>query len=128
MILRLLDSDILIDFFKKKERATKLVNSFLQEGNVATSALSVAELRIGWSDEEAAFYLPRFYKLFQIEPVTKEIAEVAGKLRRDSQRAGRTLPTIDTLIAATAIHLDATLVTNNIKDFPIPNLKLAPPV
>lgn len=127
MILRLLDSDILIDFFKKKDYATTLVNTFVKEGTVVTSALSVAELRMGWNDEEAAFYLPRFYKLFRIEPVTKEIAERAGALRRNSRRAGRTLPTIDTLIAATALHLDATLVTNNVKDFPIPTLKLAPP-
>lgn len=126
MILRLLDSDILIDFFKKRELVSNQVNSFLQEGPVVTSALSVAELRMGWSDEDAAFYLPRFYKLFRIEPVTTEIAEVAGKLRRDSQRAGRTLPTIDTLIAATALHLDATLISNNVKDFPIPSLKLTP--
>lgn len=126
MILRLLDSNILIDFFKKKERATTLVNTYLKEGPVVTSALCVAELRMGWNDEEAAFYLPRFYKLFGIEPITKEIAELAGALRRESQRTGRTLPTIDTLIAATALHLDATLITNNVKDFPIPSLKLAP--
>jgi hypothetical protein len=35
-------------------------------------------------------------------------------------------PITDTLIAATALHYGLTLITNNQKDFPMPELKLHP--
>ena len=42
---------------------------------------------------------------------------VAGRWGRVQARAGRTLPVIDGLLAATALQHDLTLVTRNVKDF-----------
>lgn len=126
MISYLLDSDILMDFFKKKEEAVDLITKLVEKGKLATSILSVTELRAGWSKEQAKFFLQRFYKLVEIKNITKEIAELAGELRWEYKSHGISLPTIDTLIAATAIVEDYQLVTRNKKDFPIPQLKLYP--
>lgn len=52
-----LDSDILMDFFKKKRNAVDLVSSLVQEGNLATSILSVAELRAGLNFKQAKIFL-----------------------------------------------------------------------
>ena len=41
--------------------------------------------------------------------------------------AGRPLPTIDSLLAATALHHELRLVTRNTKDFAIPGLELINP-
>lgn len=42
---------------------------------------------------------------------------IADRWGRVQARAGRTLPVIDGLLAATALHYDLTLVTRNTKDF-----------
>lgn len=126
MMSYLLDSDILIDFFKKREEAVDLISKLDKEGSLTSSILSVAELRAGWSNKQAKFFLPRFYKFVSIKNITKEIAELAGEFRWEYKTKGISLPTIDTLIAATAIVEDCQLVTRNRKDFPMPQLKLYP--
>jgi predicted nucleic acid-binding protein len=57
-------------------------------------------------------------------PVTKEIAEQAGIWRQEYKSKGKQLGTPDTVIAATAYLHDYSLVTNNTKDYPMPELKL----
>lgn len=122
------DTDVLINFFNKRTVELELVAKFIQENRHLTiSALSLTELLTGWTNEQAARHLPKLTNGFHIQGVSVEIAALAGKLRRDYKSKGRLLPTVDTLIAATALSLNATLVTNNTKDFPIPGLKLAPP-
>ena len=58
--------------------------------------------------------------------VSRNIAELAGKFLKDYKAKGISLPTIDTLIASTAIIEDCQVVTGNKKDFPMPQLKLYP--
>ena len=50
----------------------------------------------------------------RILPVTQPVAERWGLLLA---RAGRSVPAIDSLLAATALHHDLQLVTRNVKDF-----------
>ncbi len=120
----LFDTDILIDFFKLKEPATALIKRFLNKEPMAISVLSVAELRAGWSEEQAARHVPRLYTLFTVEDVTKDIAEQAGKWRQGYKPKGITVPAIDAMIAATAHRKGYCLVTNNTKDYPMPELRL----
>lgn len=49
--------------------------------------------------------------------VSREIAQLAGDIRSSLSSMGRKIKLPDALIASTAIHLDATLVSNNDKDF-----------
>ncbi len=60
----------------------------------------------------------------QILPLTLEVAEHWALLKA---QAGRTLPAIDSLIAATALHHDFDLVTRNTKDFANLGLRLVDP-
>lgn len=126
MNIYVFDTDVLINFFNKRKTELDLVAKFIQENRQLTiSALSLTELLTGWTDEQAARHMPKLKDGFHIQGVSVEIASLAGKLRRDYKTNGRLLPTIDTLIAATALSLNATLVTNNTKDFPMPDLKLS---
>ena len=52
---------------------------------------------------------------------------VADRWGRLLAAAGRPLPTIDSLLAATALHHELRLVTRNTKDFAIPGLELINP-
>jgi len=123
MTTYLMDSDVLMDFFKKRKEAISLVTKLLTEGKIAASILSVTELRAGWTTDQARFFLPRFYRLVKVEDINPEIAELAGKYRNEYKSKDITIPTIDTLIASTAILNDYQLVTRNKKDFPMPEIK-----
>jgi hypothetical protein len=54
-------------------------------------------------------------------------AAVADCLGRMLANAGRPLPAIDSLLAATALHHGMTLVTRNIRDFELPGLAIINP-
>jgi len=67
--------------------------------------------------------LPTFF-LGRVLNVDAPVADRWGRLRND---AGRPLPAIDGLLAATALQHDLTLVTRNVKDFKGLNLTLVNP-
>ena len=120
----LVDSDVLMFYFKRKEPYTSFLESILGKIPVSISILSVAELRAGWDDKQASYYLPHLYTLFTLEEITKAIMEQAGAWRQQYKTKGVTLHTVDASIAATAFLNDYSLVTNNKKDFPIPELHI----
>ena len=120
----LLDTDVLIDLFQHKEPAKILIARLSEHALLAISTLTITELRSGWTGEQADFLLPRLYALCSIVPITKEIAEQAGIWRQEYKSKGQQLGTPDTVIAATAYLYDHSLVTNNAKDYPMPELKL----
>jgi predicted nucleic acid-binding protein len=57
-------------------------------------------------------------------PVTRAIAETAGRLKRRAR--GRAVELTDCLIAATALIEGAALATGNVKHYPMPELTLLP--
>lgn len=60
-----------------------------------------------------------------VREVDLHVALAFGLLRGEMLDSGRTVPDMDALIAATAIHEDLTLVTHNVSDFlGIPNLRI----
>lgn len=124
----LIDSDVLIDLFKKKTEALQLIKDLGEIGRTSISPISVAELRSGWDENEAKERLPHLYAIFDVIPLTKDIAEVAGKYRESYSRQGIRLPTMDVLIAATAITHTCCLVTRNIKHYPMPDIEIYPDI
>jgi len=120
----LVDTDVLVDFFKHKEPAKALIAKLSRTTTLALSTLTITELRSGWTSEQADFLLPRLYALCTVVPVTKAIAEQAGKWRQEYKSKGVSLGTPDTVIAATAYLHDSPLLTNNAKDYPMPELTL----
>ena len=119
----LVDTDIWVDFFHDQKYARDLINELSARGYVCTSILSITELRTGFTQEQTELYLPRFYKITEIIQVSRSAALLAGKFRWEFRRRGVTIPTVDSIIAATAIENSYKLVTRNKKDFPMPEIK-----
>ena len=123
----LIDSDVLMEFFKKRGKAADLLNTLRQQGTLAMSALSIMELQAGWTDEQAQHFFPLIYAGTDVVDVTREALQYAGRLRRDYRKHGIDLPSIDTIIAATAIHNKMCMVTYNRRNFePIQEPELYP--
>jgi len=53
----------------------------------------------------------------RIVPIDSAIADRWGLIAAEARRRGITLPVIDGLLAATALHRNLTIVSRNVKDF-----------
>jgi tRNA(fMet)-specific endonuclease VapC len=87
---------------------------------VGISAIVGAELILGFSEANSRLkaMLERFLREFPVQPFDEKAARAYGRV---SFRRGK----LDRLLAAHALSLEATLVTNNVRDFnDVPGLKL----
>jgi predicted nucleic acid-binding protein len=127
----LVDSDWLIDALIGVPAAVSLLARLRTEG-LAVSIISYGELvegTIGAADPQAE--LERVHTLlapYPLVPLSRPIMETFARSRVDLRRAGRLIPDLDLLIAATAIDHDLTLVTRNVRHFGrIPAVRLYEP-
>jgi predicted nucleic acid-binding protein len=67
--------------------------------------------------------LPRWFG-DRILDIDQDVAKRWGRLQSEMSK---TIPAIDSLIAATALHHDLRLVTRNVKDFKYPSLQIICP-
>ena len=124
MVKCLLDTNVISEL-RKKDRMHQGLDDWWQSidiGDVYLSVLVLGELRQGiemlrlrnssgaarlenWLDTVAAGFGAR------VLPVSLPVADTWGKLG-----VRRTLPLVDSLLAATAITHDLTLVTRNVRD------------
>lgn len=103
-------------------------------GSLYLSVLTLGELRKGIEAMPAGARKTSFldwlendippYFAGRILPVDRRIAERWGHL---CGTAGRPLPAIDSLLAATALEQGLTLVTRNVVDFDLPGLSVINP-
>jgi predicted nucleic acid-binding protein len=92
---------------------------------LSISALNVAEIYAGvHPGEETA--TESFLSAFDCFDINAKTGRMAGELRNKWAHKGRTLALADTVIAAAAIENHCVLMTDNRKDFPMPELNLYP--
>jgi tRNA(fMet)-specific endonuclease VapC len=124
----LLDTNVVSEFRKPQPNAALL--AWLAQVNPATTYLSVitiGELQKGiakltdetrrrtlqvWLEEDL---LVRFAA--QMVALDTGVLLVWGRLLAQLEKSGRTMPVMDSLIAATALHGNFVLVTRNVADF-----------
>lgn len=98
------------------------------EGQCAISSIVASELAYGVTKGNRVSNKPKligFLSLFDVIPFDQDCIWHYARLRDELQSAGKVIGALDMLIAAHALALDATLVTNNSKEFErIPNLKI----
>ncbi|MBN1376523.1 MAG: PIN domain-containing protein [Dehalococcoidia bacterium] len=114
----LVDTDVCIDFLRKKEYARKLLHGWLSRGLLSVSAITHLEIYAGIlrSEEQATGV---FLDSMVTMPVDKDIARSAGNIIRHLKSRGLTISPSDAIIAASALYSNVPLVTNNISDYPV---------
>ena len=121
----LLDSDVLIWFLRGNQNAVALVNQLARSAPPAYSALSLLEI-MSWVKPREEAPTQEFLQSLQLHPLDEAAALLAAQYTRDYRAKGRTLTLFDAAIAATCVVNDLVLVTYNVKDFPVPELKVYP--
>ncbi|MBW1892797.1 MAG: type II toxin-antitoxin system VapC family toxin [Deltaproteobacteria bacterium] len=112
----LLDTDVLIDFFRGYSKAVTFVNRY--SSRIIISSIVVAELYAGVKEGAEQTALENFVSLFRVIPVTAAIAKAGGFYKRD-YGTSHGVGLADAIIAATSEAENAELKTLNIKHYPM---------
>lgn len=125
----LLDTNICIYIMRQHPRQVFERFRALGVGRVGISSISVAELSYGVAKSPRAAQnaraLDEFLYPLTVHAFDKPAAHAYGQLRASLERQGTPIGANDLFIAAHALSLGATLVTNNLSEFSrIPDLKL----
>ena len=125
----ILDTNTCIYIIKKKP--PDVIKRFKQTeiSQISISSITLSELLFGVSKsskpEQNQMALTQFIAPLELLPYDDEAAQYYGDLRAHLEKMGTPIGSLDMLIAAHALSIDCTLVTNNEKEFiRIPNLKI----
>ncbi len=125
----LLDTNICIYIIKQKPPEVLQRFNIYQVGDIGVSSITVAELEFGVQKSQFPTKnqqaLTQFLLPLTIVDFDRGAAIVYGDIRARLGKQGKPIGSLDTLIAAHALSLQVTLVTNNVKEFSrVQNLKL----
>jgi tRNA(fMet)-specific endonuclease VapC len=126
----LLDTNMCIYLIKKKPpQVLERFNDY-SVGEIGVSSITVAELGYGVEKSQHSAQNRRALGQFLIPLVIADFdegaAEAYGRVRAALEAKGKPIGALDTLIAAHALSLEATLVTNDTREFSqVPDLGLA---
>lgn len=125
----LLDTNICIYIIKRQPQAVLQRFHAYQIGDVGVSSITVAELEFGVRKsqfpEQNQQALTQFLLTLAIADFDSTAASAYGVIKAELEERRTPIGSLDTLIAAHALSLDITLITNNVKEFNrVPKLKL----
>ena len=116
----------MIDFPRGYEPAHSTLLQLVEAGDeVGVCPVNLAEFYAGFELSQYPFW-DEFFAAMGYWPISPSSARQAGIWRYSYARQGTPLSTADTLIAAVAVEQDAVLITDNVKDYPMPELQLRP--
>ena len=112
-----LDSSFVIDHLRGEAAAVDRLRRMFEDGDEPiVTEIVVCEVRTGLLPADEPHLTALLEPLEFVQPGW-ETALLAGRMRADLRRRGRTLALGDALIAASAHHLGATVITRNVRDF-----------
>lgn len=125
----MLDTNICIYLIKQKPTAVLKRFRKTNISEISISSITLSELFYGVSKssrpEQNFMALTQFVAPLEILPFGGEAAQYYGDLRTRLEKQGTPIGSLDMLIAAHALSMTSTLVTNNEKEFNrVPGLKI----
>lgn len=113
----LLDTTLIIDHAKGHAAGVAMLARLFEEtADLYTCDVITVEALSGGTSEERAL-ITRLLDALEYVAIDPAAARWAGDRRRSRRAAGRRSPLADSLVAAVAWRLDATVVTRNPTDF-----------
>ena len=119
----LVDTDVAIDFLRRRDYARKLLEKWAGDGLLAVSTLTHLEIYQGMKSGEEEGTNVFLDGLVSIA-VDVPIARIAGSIIGERRSEGVTADIGDAIIAATALQLGAPLLTNNVEHYAFRNLRV----
>ena len=117
--MKLLDTTVAIDHLRGEQAAVELLRGLVEnDETIAASEVVRFELSAGVRDDEL-HALEQFFSAVSWVAVGEDVARAAGELARKYRRAHSGIDDADYLIAATALLLEADLLTTNVRHFPM---------
>ncbi|MEW6068470.1 MAG: PIN domain-containing protein [Nitrospirota bacterium] len=120
----IVDTAILIEFFKGTEGIAGDVSDLLQENRLVITGIVLAELLQGMKNLKEELLLDDFLLAVTPLEITTDIWLKAGRLALSLRRKGITLPLTDVAIAAISIEYNLSIFTLDKHFEQIPNLKI----
>lgn len=120
-----LDSSILIDYFRKKNKEkSAFVKLARSHKSFAVSVITRFEFLVGGREKHLLFW-EEFFKDFQILPLTSKCVDAAAEVNETLRKKNKQIAFPDLLIAASAMAYNLPLATLNAKHFSrIPEIRL----
>lgn len=119
-----LDTNVIIYYLKNDAAAVLILNSFFVK-NITLYVATITEVELFSFSTLGSEEIERIENILNtvvIIPLESRLARIAGLLRREYK-----LKIADSVIAATALMANSTLLTRNLRDFKnIPHLRLQP--
>jgi predicted nucleic acid-binding protein len=120
----LVDTDTLIDYMADRGNARNQIDAMIEAGDdVALCAVTIAEIYTGLTDKKRATW-DNWLRALSYWQISFDVAVQAGIYRKTASESGRTLSVSDSLLAALARERGATLLTSNIKDYPMKEVRV----
>ena len=122
-----LDSTVLIGYLRDTPPIASDLRRRLDQGHtLATTCVNIAEIERGVRPGERR-RASAFLDALRFLVTDREAARRAGRYQADFANKGRTIHTPDALIAGTARAHGAVLLTHNVDDFPMNDLRVELP-
>jgi predicted nucleic acid-binding protein len=122
----LLDTTFIIDVLNdQRKRLAVMKDLIAQRHELACCAINIAEVYAGMRAPETE-KTEALLRSLEYVPISWEASKLAGELRQEWARKGKTFLLAAMIIAAVCLTGALTLITDNRKDFAMPGLTLHP--
>ena len=116
----LLDTNVVAFHIRRSSPALQARLRKIRAGSVALSVVTEMEIRYGLARNPTLRVAPLvegFLAGITILPLDSTVAAVYAKIRAGAEAKGKPIGPLDLMIAAHALAVRATLVTNNVRQF-----------
>lgn len=115
--LVLIDTSILIEFFRKTDKANSTLLSLVKQGfTFKISAITVYEIYVGANPAQTDFWNELLEKI-EVIPLTYIVAKTAVMINAELKKNRNQIDVADLFIASTAISNSLKIATLNTKHF-----------